>query len=143
MTYVRSVSCLECEYFLPSFFLKEYSSFFRSKSVVVKLGTVGEYGTPSLDIPESFFDIEFNGRRANIMYPRQSGSFWHASKVHDTYNIMLACRIWGLRSTDIMQGVVYGTRTQEINPLRIRIFVRDSISMKYSELQLTVIARKL
>ena len=38
------------------------------------------------------------------------------SKVHDTHNIMLACRAWGLRSTDIMQGVLYGTRTQEIDP---------------------------
>ena len=50
------------------------------------------------------------------MFPRYPGSFYHCSKVHDTYNIMLACRIWGLRSTDVMQGVVYGTRTQEINP---------------------------
>jgi UDP-sulfoquinovose synthase len=82
---------------------------------LVKLGTMGEYGTPPLDIPEGFFEVEYNGRRANIMFPRQPGSFYHCSKVHDTINIMLACRIWGLRSTDIMQGVVYGTRTNEIN----------------------------
>lgn len=83
---------------------------------LIKLGTMGEYGTPPIDIPEGFFDIEYNGRKANVMFPRKPGSFYHASKVHDTYNIMLACRIWGLRSTDIMQGVVYGTRTNEINP---------------------------
>jgi UDP-sulfoquinovose synthase len=82
---------------------------------LVKLGTMGEYGTPPLDIPEGFFEVEYNGRKANIMFPRQPGSFYHCSKVHDTVNIMLACRIWGLRSTDIMQGVVYGTRTNEIN----------------------------
>lgn len=88
---------------------------FSPDAHLVKLGTMGEYGTPPLDIPEGFFEVEYNGRRANMMFPRQPGSFYHASKVHDTFNIMLACRIWGLRSTDIMQGVVYGTRTNEIN----------------------------
>lgn len=86
---------------------------------LVKLGTMGEYGTPDVDIPEGSFDIEFNGRKAKLMFPREPGSFYHASKVHDTHNIMLACRIWGLRSTDIMQGVVYGTRTHEIQPQKI------------------------
>lgn len=83
---------------------------------LIKLGTMGEYGTPPLDIPEGFFDVEYRGKKANLMFPRQPGSFYHASKVHDTHNIMLACRIWGLRSTDIMQGVLFGTRTHEINP---------------------------
>lgn len=89
---------------------------FAPEAHLIKLGTMGEYGTPPVDIPEGFFDVEYNGRKANIMFPRQPGSFYHASKVFDTYNVMLACRIWGLRSTDIMQGVVYGTRTNEINP---------------------------
>ncbi len=83
---------------------------------LIKLGTMGEYGTPPIDIAEGFFEVEYNGRRANLMFPRYPGSFYHASKVHDTYNIMLACKIWDLRSTDVMQGVVYGTRTHEINP---------------------------
>jgi UDP-sulfoquinovose synthase len=83
---------------------------------LVKLGTMGEYGTPDMDIPEGFFDVEYNSRRSRLMFPRQPGSFYHASKVHDTHNIMLACKIWNLRSTDIMQGVVYGTRSEEINP---------------------------
>lgn len=77
---------------------------------LVKLGTMGEYGTPNVDIPEGFFEIEYRGRTDNMMFPRKAGSWYHQSKVHDTNNIEMACRIWGLRSTDIMQGVVYGTR---------------------------------
>lgn len=76
---------------------------------LLKLGTMGEYGTPSIDIPEGFFEIEYRGRKARLMFPRQAGSWYHQSKVHDTHNVEMACRIWGLRSTDIMQGVVYGT----------------------------------
>jgi UDP-sulfoquinovose synthase len=77
---------------------------------LVKLGTMGEYGTPNLDIPEGFFEVEFRGRRDTLPFPRQAGSFYHWSKVHDSNNVMFACKIWGLRSTDVMQGVVYGTR---------------------------------
>jgi UDP-sulfoquinovose synthase len=77
---------------------------------LVKLGTMGEYGTPNLDIPEGFFDIEYRGRKDRLMFPRRAGSWYHQSKVHDTHNVEMACRIWGLRSTDVMQGVVYGTR---------------------------------
>jgi UDP-sulfoquinovose synthase len=81
---------------------------------LVKLGTMGEYGTPDIDIPEGFFDVEFRGRKARLPFPRQAGSFYHLSKVHDSGNIAFACKIWGLRSTDVMQGVVYGTRTGEM-----------------------------
>ncbi|HXG04374.1 MAG TPA: NAD-dependent epimerase/dehydratase family protein [Candidatus Binatia bacterium] len=77
---------------------------------LVKLGTMGEYGTPNVDIPEGFFEIEYRGRRDRLPFPRQAGSWYHQSKVHDSHNVMMACRIWGLRATDIMQGVVYGTR---------------------------------
>jgi len=77
---------------------------------MVKLGTMGEYGTPNLDIPEGFFTIEYRGRTDTVMFPRQAGSWYHQTKVHDTNNLIMACRLWGLRSTDIMQGVVYGTR---------------------------------
>jgi UDP-sulfoquinovose synthase len=77
---------------------------------LVKLGTMGEYGTPNLDIPEGFFTIEYRGRTDTLPFPRQAGSWYHQSKVHDSHNVAMACRIWGLRSTDIMQGVVYGTR---------------------------------
>jgi UDP-sulfoquinovose synthase len=81
---------------------------------LVKLGTMGEYGTPNLDIPEGFFDIEYRGRKDRLPFPRQAGSFYHQSKVHDSNNTLLACQIWGLRATDIMQGVVFGTRIDEM-----------------------------
>lgn len=77
---------------------------------LIKLGTMGEYGTPNMDIPEGFFEVEYRGRRDTLPFPRQAGSFYHWSKVHDSNNVMFACKIWGLRSTDVMQGVVYGTR---------------------------------
>jgi UDP-sulfoquinovose synthase len=81
---------------------------------LVKLGTMGEYGTPNVDIPEGFFEIEYRGRKDKMMFPRKAGSWYHQSKVHDTNNVEMACRFWGLRSTDIMQGVVYGTRIDEM-----------------------------
>jgi UDP-sulfoquinovose synthase len=83
-------------------------------SHLLKLGTMGEYGTPNIDIPEGFFEIEYRGRKDRLPFPRQSGSWYHLSKVHDTHNIMFACKIWGLRSTDIMQGVVHGVRTDDM-----------------------------
>jgi UDP-sulfoquinovose synthase len=82
---------------------------------LVKLGTMGEYGTPNVDIPEGFFEVEYRGRKDKLPFPRQPGSFYHLTKVHDTHNTMFACRIWGLRSTDIMQGVVFGTRIDEMS----------------------------
>ncbi len=81
---------------------------------LVKLGTMGEYGTPNIDIPEGFFEVEYRGRKDVLPFPRQAGSFYHWSKVHDSGNTMFACRIWGLRSTDIMQGVVFGTQIDEM-----------------------------
>ncbi len=81
---------------------------------LVKLGTMGEYGTPNLDIPEGFFEIEYRGRKDFLPFPKQANSFYHWSKVHDSNNTMFACRIWGLRATDIMQGVVYGTRINQM-----------------------------
>jgi UDP-sulfoquinovose synthase len=84
------------------------------ESHLIKLGTMGEYGTPNIDIPEGFFEIEYRGRKDRLPFPRQAGSWYHWSKVHGSNNIMFACKIWGLRSTDIMQGVVYGTRIDEM-----------------------------
>lgn len=80
---------------------------------LVKLGTMGEYGTPNIDIEEGYITIEHNGRKDTLPYPKQPGSFYHASKVHDSTNIHLACKIWGLRATDLNQGVVYGVLTEE------------------------------
>ena len=81
---------------------------------LVKLGTMGEYGTPNVDIPEGFFTIEYQGRTDTLPFPKQAGSWYHLSKVHDSNNVMFACRVWELRSTDIMQGVVFGTRIDQM-----------------------------
>lgn len=80
---------------------------------LVKLGTMGEYGTPNIDIEEGFIEIEHNGRKDILPFPKQPGSFYHLSKVHDSHNIMFVCKIWGLRSTDLNQGIVYGVETDE------------------------------
>ncbi len=80
---------------------------------LVKLGTMGEYGTPNIDIEEGFIEIEYKGRRDRLPYPKQPGSFNHLSKVHDSHNIMFACASWKLCSTDLNQGIVYGIRTEE------------------------------
>jgi UDP-sulfoquinovose synthase len=81
---------------------------------LIKLGTMGEYGTPNIDIEEGYIHIEHNGRRDLLPFPKQPGSFYHLSKVHDSHNLMFACKIWGLRATDLNQGVVYGTMTDEV-----------------------------
>ncbi len=80
---------------------------------MVKLGTMGEYGTPNIDIEEGYIEIEHNGRTDTLPFPKQPGSFYHLSKVHDTNNIALACRIWDLAVTDLNQGVVYGIDTDQ------------------------------
>ena len=80
---------------------------------LIKLGTMGEYGTPNIDIEEGYITITHNGRTDTLPFPKQPGSFYHLSKVHDSHNIMFACRIWGLRATDLNQGVVYGIQTEE------------------------------
>ena len=87
---------------------------FRPDCHLIKLGTMGEYGTPNIDIEEGYITIEHNGRRDTLPYPKQPGSFYHLSKVHDSHNIMFTCKIWGLRATDLNQGVVYGTMTDEV-----------------------------
>lgn len=81
---------------------------------LIKLGTMGEYGTPNIDIEEGYIQIEHNGRRDVLPFPKQPGSFYHLSKVHDSHNMMFACKIWGIRATDLNQGVVYGTVTDEV-----------------------------
>ncbi len=80
---------------------------------LVKLGTMGEYGTPNIDIEEGYIEIEHNGRKETLPFPKLPGSFYHLSKVHDSHNIHFACRIRGLRATDLNQGVVYGIETDE------------------------------
>jgi UDP-sulfoquinovose synthase len=80
---------------------------------LVKLGTMGEYGYPNIDIEEGFIEITHKGRTDILPYPKQPGSFYHLSKVHDSHNMQFACKIWGLRATDLNQGIVYGQQTEE------------------------------
>ena len=81
----------------------------------VKMGTMGEFGPPNIDIPEGFFEVDFYGRKdSHLPFPRQAGSWYHWSKVFDSGGVMFASRVWGLRATDVMQGVVYGVLTPEI-----------------------------
>jgi len=80
---------------------------------IIKLGTMGEYGTPNVDIEEGWLELEHNGRRDRVLFPKRPGSFYHLSKVHDSHNLEFACRIWGCRVTDLNQGVVYGIDTDE------------------------------
>jgi UDP-sulfoquinovose synthase len=80
---------------------------------LVKLGTMGEYGTPNIDIEEGFIEIRHRGRTDVLPFPKQPGSFYHLSKVHDSHNIAFTARAWGLRATDLNQGIVYGQETPE------------------------------
>ena len=96
---------------------------------LVKLGTMGEYGTPNIDIEEGWIEVHHNGRTDKMLYPKKPGSFYHLSKVHDSANLEFACRIWGAKVTDLNQGVVYGTDTSEtsLHPDLATSFHYDSI----------------
>ncbi len=80
---------------------------------IVKLGTMGEYGAPNIDIEEGYIEIHHKGRTDVLPFPKSPNSWYHLSKVHDSHNIQFACRIWGLRATDLNQGIVYGQQTVE------------------------------
>ena len=80
---------------------------------LVKLGSMGEYGTPNIDIEEGWLEVTHKGRTDTVLYPKRPGSFYHLSKVHDSHNIEFACRTWNLRATDLNQGIVYGQETDE------------------------------
>jgi UDP-sulfoquinovose synthase len=96
---------------------------------LVKLGTMGEYGTPNIDIEEGYLEIEHHGRRDRLPFPKLPGSLYHLSKVHDSHNIAFACRVWRLRATDLNQGVVYGLETDEtaLDPRLVTRFDYDEV----------------
>ncbi len=96
---------------------------------LIKLGTMGEYGTPNIDIEEGYLRVEHNGRSHEFLYPKTAGSLYHLSKVHDSHNIHFACRIWGLRATELNQGVVYGIETDEsaLDPRLATAFHYDEV----------------
>ncbi len=115
--------------------MKEHSP----KSHLIKLGTMGEYGTPNVPITEGNFIYKTkNGKfHDSLPFPRQAGSFYHQTKVANTNNVELACKIWNLKSTDIMQGIIYGTRSPETQ-------VFDSKTMFYfDEMFGTVVNRMI
>ncbi len=80
---------------------------------VIHVGTMGEYGTPNIDIEEGWLDIEHNGRKDRFLFPRQAGSLYHTTKIMDTDLMWFGVRMWNLRITDLMQGPVYGMETEE------------------------------
>ncbi len=96
---------------------------------LVKLGTMGEYGTPNFDIEEGWLTLTHRGRTDTVLYPKRPGSIYHLSKVHDSHNIEFACRVWGLRATDLNQGIVYGQQTDEtaLDPLLATRFDYDHV----------------
>lgn len=102
---------------------------FQPDCHLVKLGTMGEYGTPNIDIEEGYLRIQHNGREDVLPFPKQPGSFYHLSKVHDSHNIHFCCKIWGIRATDLNQGVVYGTVTDEtaLDPALVNRFDYDEV----------------
>jgi len=81
---------------------------------LVKLGTMGEFGTPNIDILDGgMLPVKLRGRKDTLPFPKQPGSFYHVTKPQDTINIQFACKVWGLKSTDLQQGPVFGVKTQE------------------------------
>ena len=86
---------------------------------LIKMGTMGEYGSPNIDIEEGFIDINHHGRSDRLPYPKSAQSFYHLSKVHDSNNLHFGCRVWGLRVTNLNQGIVYGAATEDtvLDPL--------------------------
>jgi UDP-sulfoquinovose synthase len=102
---------------------------FQPDCHLVKLGTMGEYGTPNIDIEEGYIRIQHNGREDVLPFPKQPGSFYHLSKVHDSHNVHFCCKIWGIRATDLNQGVVYGTVTDEtaLDPGLVNRFDYDEV----------------
>lgn len=80
---------------------------------IVKIGTMGEYGTPNIDIEEGWLEVEHKGRRHEFLYPRQASSLYHTTKIMDTDLLWFYVRMWDLAVTDLMQGPVYGIFTDE------------------------------
>lgn len=105
---------------------------------IIKLGTMGEYGTPNIDIEEGWLDVEHKGRKERFLYPRQAGSLYHTTKILDTDLLWFYVRLYGLRVTDLMQGPVYGLSTDEAD-----LDVRLRPHFNYDDIFGTVVNRFL
>ncbi len=109
---------------------------FAPETHIIKLGTMGEYGTPNIDIEEGWIEIEHKGRKDKFLFPRQASSLYHTTKIMDTDLLWFGVRMWNLRVTDLMQGPVYGIETEEsIIDKRLRTF------FNYDEIFGTVLNR--
>jgi UDP-sulfoquinovose synthase len=86
---------------------------FCPEAHIVKIGTMGEYGTPNIDIEEGWLEVMHKGRRQKFLYPRQASSLYHTTKIMDTDLLWFYVRMWDIRVTDLMQGPVYGLFTEE------------------------------
>ena len=106
------------------------------KTHLIKLGTMGVYGTPNIDIEEGYLKVNHKGRKDIVQFPVKPHSYYHLSKAHDSLNLAFACRVWNLRATDLNQGVVYGTDTNET-----KLSEKFSTSFHYDHLFGTVINR--
>ena len=102
---------------------------FSRDTHIIKLGTMGEYGTPNIDIEEGWIEIEHKGRKGKFLFPRQASSLYHTTKIMDTDLFWLGVRMWNLRVTDLMQGPVYGLETEEslIDPRLKTLFNYDEV----------------
>ncbi len=103
---------------------------------IIKLGTMGEYGTPNIDIEEGWIEIGYNGRKDKFLFPRQASSLYHTSKIQDTDLLWFYVRMWNLRVTDLMQGPVYGLSTDEADQ-----DIRLAPHFNYDEIFGTVVNR--
>ena len=109
---------------------------FSPDTHIIKLGTMGEYGTPNIDIEEGWINIKHKGRSDKFLFPRQASSIYHTTKIMDTDLLWFAVRTWNLKVTDLMQGPVYGIETNESTiDKRLRTF------FNYDEIFGTVINR--
>jgi UDP-sulfoquinovose synthase len=109
---------------------------FARDTHIIKLGTMGEYGTPNIDIEEGWLEIEHKGRKDKFLFPRQASSLYHTTKIMDTDLLWFGARMWNLRVTDLMQGPVYGIETEES-----MIDQRLSTIFNYDEIFGTVVNR--
>jgi len=102
---------------------------FSRDTHIIKLGTMGEYGTPNIDIEEGWIEIEHKGRKGKFLFPRAAGSIYHTTKVMDTDLLWFGVRMWDLKITDLMQGPVYGIETEEsaVDPRLSTIFNYDEV----------------
>jgi len=86
---------------------------------LVHLGTMGVYGygVAGMNIPEGYLTIRIDtpsGERSQeILYPANPGSIYHMTKTQDQLFFFFYNKNDGVRITDLHQGIVWGTQTEE------------------------------